>query len=215
MVRYVGSSFYHQWLWRLLLTHQSLFHAAIHLLKFPNKWKGLLIQSATVCFVEVTDKLADCRSEQLRSGVKIRPRTNQRLFLQTITIVNKSAQTMFNISFYNFNWHLFIWRAKVGLNICRFYTFGNTKVPVWFFLLNIFEIINLSKVVFFFLWREQNPAFLLLWVSEIQIEGCWRKHTNISNHWWVELNISPSFLCEKIMFRNICCFYIFKHRKVI
>ena len=79
-----------------------LFHATIYLLKFPNKWKGLLIQSATVCFVEVTDKLADCRSEQLRSGVKIRPRTNQRLFLQTITIVNKSAQTMFNISFYNY-----------------------------------------------------------------------------------------------------------------
>ena len=36
----------------------------------------MLIQSATVCFVEVTDKLADCRSEQLRSGVKISPRTN-------------------------------------------------------------------------------------------------------------------------------------------
>ena len=30
-----------------------------------------------VCFAEVTDKLADCRSEQLRSGVKISPRTNQ------------------------------------------------------------------------------------------------------------------------------------------
>ena len=141
----------------------------------------------------MTDKLADCRSEQLRSGVKIRPRTNQRLFLQTITIVNKSAQTMFNISFYNFNWHLIIWRAKVGLNLCRFYTLGLPKCL--FFLLNIFEIINLSKVVFFFLWREQNPAFLLLWVSEIQIEGCWRKHTNISNHWWVELKISPSSIC--------------------
>ena len=88
------------------MTHQSLFHATIYLLKFPNKRKGSLIQSATVCFVEVTDKLADCRSEQLRSGVKIRPRTNQRLFLQTITIVNKSAQTMFNISFYRTHVHM-------------------------------------------------------------------------------------------------------------
>ena len=106
---------------------------------------------------------------------------------------HKSAQTMFNISFYNFNWHLIIWRAKVGLNLCRFYTFGLPKCL--FFLLNIFEIINLSKVVFVFLWLEQNPAFLLLWVSEIQIEGCWRKHTNISNHWWVEFKISPSIIC--------------------
>ena len=61
-----------------------------------------------VCFAEVTDKLADCRSEQLRSGVKISPRTNQhqslmmmmtiKLIICTLEIYNWTNQHQPNVT---------------------------------------------------------------------------------------------------------------------
>ena len=171
------------------------------------------IQSATVCFVEVTDKLADCRSEQLRSGVKIRPRTNQRLFLQTITIVNKSAQTMFNISFYNFNWHLIIWRAKVGLNLCRFYTLGLPKCL--FFFAKHFWNYKFVKSCILFLITETKPSFSALVSFRNTNRGLLAKTYEHFKPLMSGKFHLQAFVCEKIMFRNICCFYIFKHRKVI